>query len=88
MTISSISELSEIIQNILGFMKNEMFDSSIDLKPDTNLFESGFDSFSLMKLLVFIEKKYNIHVPEEAITESNMQNITNFSKLIYALKKK
>jgi len=88
MTTPLTSEVNEIRQDILVFMNNEIFDSSIHLEPDTNLFESGFDSFSLMKLLVFVEKKYNIHVPDEMITESNMQNITNFSELIYALKKK
>jgi acyl carrier protein len=83
-----ILQIDQIKGHLVSFLKKEIFDSSIILETDTDLFESGFDSFSLIKLIVFIEKKFRIHVPDEKITEENFRNINSLSELVYALQTK
>ncbi len=77
-------EIEQIKEQLVSFLHNEIFDSSIQIKVDTDLFESGFDSFSLVKLLVFIEKQYSIQVPEDRLTEDTLRNVNRLSELIYA----
>ncbi|RPJ79249.1 MAG: acyl carrier protein [Deltaproteobacteria bacterium] len=77
-------EIEQIKEQLISFLHNEIFDSSIQIKVDTDLFESGFDSFSLVKLLVFIEKQYSIQVPEDRLTEDTLRNVNRLSELIYA----
>ncbi|MFO7560786.1 MAG: phosphopantetheine-binding protein [Desulfobacterales bacterium] len=77
-------QINQIKGPLASFLKTEIFDSSVILETDTDLFESGFDSFSLIKLIVFIEKKFRIHIPEEKITEETFRNINSLSELIYA----
>jgi len=77
-------QIDQIKGHLVSFLKNEIFDSSVILETDTDLFESGFDSFSLIKLIVFIEKKYRIQIPDEKITEENFRNINSLSELVYA----
>jgi acyl carrier protein len=77
-------QIEQIKEKLVFFLQNEIFDSSIQIKADTDLFESGFDSFSLIKLLVFIEKNYNIQVPEDKLTEDTLKNVNQLSELIYA----
>lgn len=76
-------QIDQIKGPLVSFLKTEIFDSSVALETDTDLFESGFDSFSLIKLIVFIEKKFRIHIPEEKITEETFRNINSLSELIY-----
>jgi acyl carrier protein len=77
-------EIEQIKEQLISFLHNEIFDSSIQIKVDTDLFESGFDSFSLVKLLVFIEKQYSLQVPEDRLTEDTLRNVNRLSELIYA----
>jgi len=77
-------EIEQIKEQLVSFLHNEIFDSSIQIKVDTDLFESGFDSFSLVKLLVFIEKQYSLQIPEDRLTEDTLRNVNRLSELIYA----
>ncbi|RJP82361.1 MAG: hypothetical protein C4522_03430 [Desulfobacteraceae bacterium] len=79
--------MEQIKEQLVFFLQNEIFDSSIRIDPDTDLFETGFDSFSLVKLLVFIEKKYNLRIPEEKLTEDTLRDVNRISELIYAFQK-
>ncbi|PIP38653.1 MAG: hypothetical protein COX19_11555 [Desulfobacterales bacterium CG23_combo_of_CG06-09_8_20_14_all_51_8] len=77
-----------IEEAIILFLKNEIYDPSIHLDKHTNLIESGMDSFSLLNMLMFIEKKFNICIPQEEINETRMKNVQNLTDLIYDLTKK
>lgn len=78
----------QIEEKIIHFLKKDIYDASIHLDKHTNLIESGMDSFSLLSVLMFIEKKFNVLIPQEEITETRMKNVQNIADLIYALKKK
>lgn len=76
--------IEQIQEQLVFFLQNEIFDSSVQIGADTDLFETGFDSFSLVKLIVFIEKKYNLQIPEEKLTEETLRDVNRISELIYA----
>jgi acyl carrier protein len=77
-------QIEQIKEQLISFLHNEIFDPSIQINADTDLLESGFDSFSLVKLLVFIEKQYSLQVPEDKLTEDTLRNVNQLSELIYA----
>ena len=79
--------IEQIQEHLVVFLQNEIFDSSVTIEADTDLFETGFDSFSLVKLLVFIEKQYNLQIPEEKLTEDTLKDVKQISELIYAFQK-
>jgi len=78
----------QIEEKIIDFLKKEIYDESIHLGKHTNLIESGMDSFSLLSLLMFIEKKFNVRIPSEEITETRMKSVQNLTDLINDLTKK
>jgi acyl carrier protein len=78
----------QIEETIVHFLKKEIYDASIHLDKHTNLIDSGMDSFSLLSVLMFIEKKFNVLIPQEEINETRMKNVQNIADLIYDLKKK
>jgi len=75
----------QIEVKIISFLKTEIYDASIQLNRQTNLIESGMDSFSLLSLLMFIEKTFNIVIPQEEINETRMKSVQNLADLIYDL---
>lgn len=46
--------------------------------------ELGIDSFSLLELVVFVERKFGIKVPLELLTADNLSSISTFSQCVAA----
>jgi len=54
-----------------------------DLKEDQSLLESGIiDSLGIMKLLVFIEEKFQLRVSDEELMPENFETLSTIAKLI------
>jgi len=67
-------EAQEIEAKLLDFLKREVFAPGIAITPETDLVASGFDSMSLVRMLVFIETDYGFWIPESEITGEALQN--------------
>ncbi len=54
-----------------------------DVAEDTLLLEQGLlDSLGLMSLVAFLERQYQLIVPEEEITSDNFRSLATIRKLI------
>jgi acyl carrier protein len=67
-------EASEIENELMGFLQREVFAPQLALTPETDLLSSGFDSMSLVRVLLFIEKTYGLWIPEGEITGPALSN--------------
>jgi acyl carrier protein len=67
-------EASEIEGELMGFLQREVFSAQLALTPETDLLASGFDSMSLVRVLLFIEKTYGLWIPEGEITGAALSN--------------
>ena len=56
-----------------------------EVTEDTNLIRSGYlDSFSMVAVLVFVEKRFNIKIPEKNATSENFESVNNILRLCQA----
>ena len=54
-----------------------------ELKENQSLLESGIiDSFGIMKLLAFIEQKFQLKVSDEELIPENFETLSTIAKLI------
>lgn len=67
-------EVQEIETKLLDFLKREVFAPGVAITPETDLVAAGFDSMSLVRMLVFIETDYGFWIPESEITGEALQN--------------
>jgi acyl carrier protein len=75
----------DIKQTIIEYIKKEYLDedSTEEIKEDTPLISSGIvDSFSMVSLKVFLEKKFNIKIPDEKATTEAFDSVNNIIKLL------
>jgi len=63
--------------HLIDFIKNEiMHNSRANLDPDTDLLGAGIlDSIGILQLVAFIEKMFNISVPDEDVVYDNFMSI-------------
>jgi acyl carrier protein len=68
-------ESQEVETKLLDFLKREVFAPEVVVTPETDLVASGFDSMSLVRVLLFIEESYGLWIPEGEITSDALQNV-------------
>ena len=75
----------EIKKMIIEYVKKEYLDedSDMEIKEDTKLISSGIvDSFSMVSLKAYLEKKFQIKLPDEDATPEAFDSVNNIIELI------
>ena len=77
-----MSDVHEIEGELIGFLRREVFAESMDVDRDADLVELGFDSMSLVRLLLFVEKKFGIWISEEEIANASIISVSALAEII------
>jgi acyl carrier protein len=79
-----------IIETLKNYFKTDPdFKFGPEIDENTSLIESGLlDSFSIVKLVTFLEKTFNIKVEIEDLTEENMDSMKSIEALITRMLKR
>jgi D-alanine--poly(phosphoribitol) ligase subunit 2 len=76
----------DIEAELLAFLRREVFAPEVPVTPDMDLIAAGFDSMSLVRVLVFLETTYGKWIPESELTpdalRSPQQLAGTFSRLL------
>mgnify|MGYP001249969456 FL=1 len=70
---------------ILDYIRNEYLDEDddVDLDENTKLISGGIvDSFSMVSLKRFLEKKYQISIPDEEASPEAFDSVTSIIALV------
>jgi acyl carrier protein len=75
----------EVKQVIIDYIKKEYLDEDSDqeITDSTRLISSGIvDSFSMVSLKTFLEKRFQIKIPDEKATPEAFDSVTNIMNLL------
>lgn len=75
----------EIEAELLSFLRREIFAPEVVLTAETDLIAAGFDSLSLVRMLVFIETTYGLWIPEREITSAALSNVRSLAATVARL---
>ena len=78
----------EIKGTIIDYVKKEYLedDSEEEINENTPLISSGIvDSFSMVSLKTFLEKKFDIKIPDEKATTEAFDSVKNIMDLLKEL---
>jgi acyl carrier protein len=78
-------EEKDVQAPLLGFLRGGVFSALEGVTEETDLIASGFDSLSLVSLLVFIEKTFGLWIPQSEITETNLKNTRALAAVVVRL---
>ena len=70
---------------LIDYVKKEYLDEDSDqvITEDTKLISSGIvDSFSMVSLKMFLEKKFQIKIPDEKATPEAFDSVTSIINLL------
>jgi acyl carrier protein len=72
-------------QMIIDYVKKEFLDedSEVEVTENTPLISSGIvDSFSMVSLKTFLEKKYKISIPDDKATPEAFDSVNKIMELL------
>ncbi|HWN96763.1 MAG TPA: acyl carrier protein [Methylomirabilota bacterium] len=78
-------EAASIEAELLAFLRREVFAPELDITPETDLVSAGFDSMSLVRVLVFVEQTYQLWIPESEITGESLKNLRTLAATVARL---
>ena len=69
----------EISSALCSFLQQNILAPDVQVTPDTELALIGVDSFSLMEIILFIERRFGLILPPESLTPQNTSSVSNLS---------
>jgi len=82
--------MDEITKTVLDYVTREYLEDGDEreITQTTALISGGIvDSFSMVSLLRFLEKKYSIHIPDEAATPDAFDTVERIAALVRRFQK-
>ena len=69
----------EISSALCSFIQQNILAPDVEVTSDTELAIIGVDSFSLMEIILFIERRFGLILPPESLTPENTASVSNLS---------
>lgn len=76
-----------ISEALCAFIRSNLLAPGVDLKPHTPFASLGLDSFSLLEIILFIERKYSLSLPDMALTKENLHSADTLATCILQYRK-
>ena len=77
-----IPEARTLCEQVCGFMRSEILAKGVDFNEDTPLSDLDVDSLSLIEILLFIERRFGVRVPESHLTRENLHSVTALARCV------
>jgi acyl carrier protein len=68
-------DTESIEKEIIHFLESNILSEGIKIYPDSSLRDVGIDSFSIVEIILFIERKYNVIIPDHKLIPDNFKTI-------------
>jgi len=76
-------ELTSIKSEIVTFLKNNILAEGIQISSNTILRDIGIDSYSIVEIVLFIERQYGFVVPDSYLKPENFESVDSISTIVH-----
>ena len=80
--MSSASGFDNICEVVCGYIRDFILAEGVALDSQTRLSDLGVDSVSLVEILLFIERRYGVTVPDEQLTRENLKTVAALAECV------
>ncbi|MCC6544377.1 MAG: acyl carrier protein [Nitrospirae bacterium] len=76
--------IETISEEVCCFLRKNIIAEGVSFDENSSLSSLGIDSFSIIEILLFIERRYNIVVPESDLTPDNLRSVASLTRCIHS----
>ena len=74
-----------IIAEIKKYIENNILAEDIQIEATTNLKQVGIDSFSTVEIILFIERRFGVSIPDEKLVPDNFKTLQALAATVLEL---
>lgn len=78
--------MDDIIAELKSFIQENILAEKMELDADTPLKNLGVDSFSLVEIVLFIERRYGQLIPDHLMVPETFSTIRKLATIVETLK--
>ncbi len=75
-------ELKSIEQSIIQFLQNNILAENVSISEDTVLNDIGIDSYSIVEIVLFIERQYGFVIPDDDLKPENFKTVQSVAIIV------
>lgn len=75
----------DITGEIKKYIEKNILDASVKIDAGTDLKSAGIDSFSTVEIILFIERKYGVSIPDDKLVPENFKTIQSLAATVQEL---
>ena len=74
-----------IIRDIKTYIQKNITAEEVMIDAATELQDAGIDSFSIVEIILFIERKYGVAIPDDKMVPENFRTLEALSETVLGL---
>ena len=74
-----------IIAAIKNYIEKNILAEGLQVDATTDLKQAGIDSFSTVEIILFIERKFGVSIPDEKLVPENFKTLQSLAAIIQEL---
>lgn len=78
---------TEVEKSLIKFLEDNILGEGVNIHSKSSLTEIGIDSYSIVEILLFIERKYGFVIPDEHLRSENFKNIDAIAQIVVEVSK-
>ena len=75
--------LEEIESNLINFLKSNIVDKAVEVELDSTFQSLKIDSLSIVEIILFLERKYQVTIPENELNPDNLKSARTLAGCAY-----
>lgn len=75
-------QIAELEGGLTELITGNLLETGPSFNVESNLYEAGLDSMAIMQLLLLIEQKFGIMLPESDLSRENFNDIRSLARLL------
>ena len=76
---------STIIAEIKIYIQKNILAENVQIDAATDLKQAGIDSFSTVEIILFIERKFGVTIPDEKLVPENFKTLQSLAATVQEL---
>ncbi len=80
-----MTDVTTIRHELIEFLRNNIIAEGIEFDHRRKLSSLGIDSLSLVEILLFVERRFGVRIPDSHLTRSNLQTVSALADCVHGL---
>ena len=78
-------DVTIIIAEIKNYIEKNILAEGVQIDAATDLKQTGVDSFSTVEIILFIERKFGVAIPDEKLVPDNFKTLNALAAIVLEL---